>query len=170
MAKDAEKPDAPRPAAPAAAPSIMSLVMAMGVLTVLSLGAGGMFGLQVMTRLGRPAEAAKAEAPAPDAKSGRLAAKVSLHALPPIVTNLASPERAWIRVEASLLVEGEASDAKALSASVTEDTIAYLRTLSLPLIEGASGLLHLREDLNERARVRSAGKVREVIVHTLIVE
>ena len=51
-----------------------------------------------------------------------------------------------------------------------KDTVAYLRTLSLPLIEGASGLLHLREDLNDRARIRSGGKVRDLIIHTLIVE
>jgi hypothetical protein len=30
--------------------------------------------------------------------------------------------------------------------------------------------LHLREDLNDRARVRSGGKVRDIIVHALIVE
>ncbi len=57
-----------------------------------------------------------------------------------------------------------------LAATITEDIVAYLRTVSLAQIEGASGFQHLREDLNDRARVRSGGKVRELIIHTLIVE
>lgn len=155
------------PPSPAGGPSIMSFIIAMLVLTGLSVGAGGMFGLQVLSRVSHPAPAAKASG---ETRKGRFSEKATLHALAPIVTNLASPERTWIRLEASIVIDGEGVDAKGMSAIITEDTVAYLRTLSLPLIEGSSGLLHLREDLNERARVRSGGKVRDVIVHTLIVE
>ena len=75
-----------------------------------------------------------------------------------------------VRLEASIVLDGESPDAKGLAAAITEDAIGYLRTLSLPLMEGSSGLLHLREDLNDRARIRSGGKVRDLIIHTLIVE
>jgi flagellar FliL protein len=105
-----------------------------------------------------------------EARKTRYSEKISVHALPPIVTNLASPERAWIRIEASLVTEDDSGEAKANAVKVAEDTVAYLRTLSLPMIEGASGLLHLREDLLERARLRTNGKVQDLIVHTLIVE
>lgn len=147
----------------------MSFIMALAVLTGLSVGAGGMFGLQVLSKVGKPPPP-KAETPAAEVRKGRFSDKAALHALSPIITNLASPERTWIRLEASIVLDGEGLDAKLLAASITEDTVAYLRTLSLPLIEGASGLLHLREDLNDRARVRSGGKVRDLIVHTLILE
>jgi flagellar FliL protein len=161
---------APTAAAPAAGPTLVSMIMAMAVLTGLSVGAGGMFGLQVLSKIGRqPPPAIKAEAKAGEGAKGRFSEKVSLHALTPIVTNLASPEHTWIRLEASIVIDGE-GDAKGLAATITEDTVAYLRTLSLPLIEGASGLLHLREELNDRARIRSGGKVRDLIIHTLIVE
>jgi flagellar FliL protein len=30
--------------------------------------------------------------------------------------------------------------------------------------------LHLREDLNERARLRSGGKVRELVIQSLVLE
>lgn len=134
------------------------------------MGAGGMFGLQLASKLARPASSA----PAGEAKHGEAAkgryASAAVHALPPIVTNLASPERTWVRLEASIVLDEESSEGKALVAAIAEDTTAYLRTLSLPLMEGASGLLHLREDLNDRARIRSGGKVRDMIVHTLIVE
>jgi flagellar FliL protein len=146
----------------------MSMIIGMVVLTGLSLGAGGMFGLTVLSKGTPPMP--KAEQKAGDGPKLRYSEKATLHQLSPIVTNLASPEKAWIRLEASVVVEGEGIDVKALSATITEDTVAYLRTLSLPLIEGASGYLHLREDLNERVRVRTAGKIREMIVHTLIVE
>lgn len=170
MAKAAEATEAPPGAAPAAGPSVVSLIVAMVVLTGLSVGAGGMFGLQVLSKFAKPPPAAKVETPAGDVRKGRFSDKAALLALSPIITNLASPERTWIRLEASLVIDGEGADARALSATITEDTVAYLRTLSLPLIEGASGLLHLREDLNDRARVRSGGKVRDLIIHTLIVE
>ncbi|NJO33138.1 MAG: flagellar basal body-associated FliL family protein [Rhodospirillales bacterium] len=147
----------------------MSLIMGMAVLTGLSVGAGGMFGLQVLSKAGRPPPPVKTETKAGESLKGRFSEKAALYALAPIITNLASPERTWIRLEASIVIDGE-GDAKGLAATVTEDTVAYLRTLSLPLIEGASGLLHLREDLNDRARIRSGGKVRDLIIHTLIVE
>jgi flagellar FliL protein len=164
---EAPPDEAPPPPPPAAGPSLMSFIVAMLVLTGLSVGAGGMFGLQVLSRIAHQPPAAKAPA---ETRKGRFSDKASLHALSPIVTNLASPERTWIRLEASIVIDAEAVDAKALAAAITEDTVAYLRTLSLPLIEGASGILHLREDLNDRVRVRSGGKVRDMIVHTLIVE
>lgn len=162
-------PEAAPPAPPAGGPSLMSFIMAMAVLTGLSIGAGGMFGLQVLSKAGHQPPV-KAETPAGEGRKGRFSDKAALHALSPIITNLASSERTWIRLEASIVLDGEGLDAKLLAASITEDTVAYLRTLSLPMLEGASGMLHLREDLNDRARVRSGGKVRDLIVHTLIVE
>jgi flagellar FliL protein len=48
--------------------------------------------------------------------------------------------------------------------------VAYLRTVPLAQIEGPSGFLHLREDLNERARIRSGGKVKELVVQSLMLE
>ncbi|MBX9589508.1 MAG: flagellar basal body-associated FliL family protein [Hyphomonadaceae bacterium] len=168
MAKPAAAPDAPQ--APAAGPTVASLIMAMVVLTGLSVGVGGMFGLQVLSKIGRQPPASKTDTKGGEAVKGRFSDKATLHALSPIVTNLASPERTWIRLEASIVIDGEGVEAKGLAASITEDTIAYLRTLSLPLIEGASGLLHLREELNDRTRIRSGGKVRDLIIHTLIVE
>jgi flagellar protein FliL len=171
MAKSAAAPDPPSAAASSSGPSLMSLIMAMAVLTGLSIGAGGMFGLQILAKIGRqPPPAAKSDAKAGETPKGRFSEKAMLHPLSPIVTNLASPEKTWIRIEASIVLEGDGAEAKALATAITEDTVAYLRTLSLPLLEGASGLLHLREDLNDRARIRSSGKVRDLVIHTLIVE
>ncbi len=158
----------PEAQAAPAGPSLLSLILAMTVLTGLSLGAGGLFGLQVLSRVGKHAPPAKTEVV--EERKARFSDKATLFALSPIVTNVASPERTWIRIEASIVLDGESADAKGLAAAITEDTVAYLRTLSLPLIEGSSGLLHFREDLNDRVRIRSGGKVRDLIIHTMLVE
>ena len=91
--------------------------------------------------------------------------------LPPIVTNLASPERTWIRLEASLVVDGDqTAEANVLVAQIAEDIVAFLRTVALVQIQGASGFQHLREDLNDRVPVRSGGKVRDLVIQSMIVE
>ena len=74
-------------------------------------------------------------------------------------------------MEASVITEQlNEEEASILAARVGEDVVAYLRTLSPAQIEGARGLQYLREDLNERAAIRSSGKVRELIIETLVVQ
>lgn len=150
---------------------MMVFLLAVGVLTGLAIGAGGMFGLQVSSKLEKKVVAAKAEPTGAQSVKGRFTEGANLRTLGPIVTNLASPDRTWIRLEASILTDGDLGpDGNALTASITEDMIAFLRTVSLAQIEGASGYQHLREDLNDRIRIRGGSKVRDLIIHTLIVE
>ncbi|WP_052763752.1 flagellar basal body-associated FliL family protein [Microvirga massiliensis] len=56
------------------------------------------------------------------------------------------------------------------ASEIRQDTLAYLRTVSLAQIQGPSGLLHLREDLNERVQIRSKGAVKELVIQALIVQ
>ena len=57
-----------------------------------------------------------------------------------------------------------------LVAQIAEDIIAFLRTVTLVQIQGASGFQHLREDLNDRVRVRSGGKIRDLVIQSMIIE
>jgi flagellar FliL protein len=57
-----------------------------------------------------------------------------------------------------------------IAGEIRQDVLAYLRTLSLAQIQGPSGLLHLREDLNERVKLRSKGVIQELVLETLIVQ
>lgn len=98
-------------------------------------------------------------------------AHARLRGLKPLVTNLAAPQEAWIRLQAALvLAEGNIEDVNVLASHIEEDIVAYLRTLTIAQIEGAVGLQHLREDLNERVRMRSKGVVREVILESLVIQ
>ena len=81
-----------------------------------------------------------------------------LRKISPVVTNLAAPAGAWIRMEASVVTDQlNDEEANVLVAQLGEDIVSYLRTVSPAQIEGARGLQYLREDLNERAAsVRAA--------------
>ena len=88
--------------------------------------------------------------------------------LQPLTTNLAYPSDKWIRLEVSLIFRDRPDVATA--EAIHQDLMAYLRTLSLQEIEGARGFEHLRNDLQERARLRSKGRVTQLMIRTFVVE
>lgn len=96
--------------------------------------------------------------------------------LQPITTNLAGQPAAWIRLEASVVLGGEdepkekSSEEVEMLRLINEDVVAYLRTLTVAQIQGPSGFQSLREDLDERVRIRSEGKVTELIVQSMVLE
>lgn len=139
------------------------------VLTLVALAAGGLAGLQLMDAAERAAEAQRNASARPVASA--FTANARLRRLNPVVTNLAEPASVWARVEASMVTDSlSEEEASLLGARITEDVVAYLRSVSLPQLEGARGLQYLREDLNERAALRSGGKVRELIIETLVLQ
>lgn len=180
MAKPDAKADKPEPAADSRSvppkSSAVGFIAAMLVLTGIAIGFGGLMGLQLVGRVEQAAESGTPPSRAPAASAGpvlkdRYPNGVGLRPLTPIVTNLAHPDKTWIRLEALLVMEGEQTpEAGTLSAQIAEDIVAFLRTVSLAQIQGASGFQHLREDLNDRVRVRSGGKVRDLVVQSLIIE
>ncbi|GAA0771088.1 flagellar basal body-associated FliL family protein [Roseibium denhamense] len=94
-----------------------------------------------------------------------------LQSLEPIVTNLSSPKETWIRVQASILFDTEVDEGTAvLKKKIEDDFMSYMRTLTLAHLEGGIGLQHLREDLTERAKTRTNGKVHEVILESVVIQ
>ena len=147
----------------------MRLIAAIVALTLIAIGAGAVAGLQLLATAERAAEARKNAAPPPIASS--YADSARLRKLSPIVTNLAAPANNWARVEASIVTESMSEeDAGVLAAHICEDIVTYLRSASVTQFEGARGLQHLRDDLSERANIRSSGKVRELIIETLVIQ
>lgn len=176
MAKKAESKD-DKAAPPKKGGGVMSTVLAMVIITGLGVGAGGLFGIQAAQKLGphaKPAPPPPAhDAHAADHKDDKDKNKEKkkgpqLVALPNMVTNLASPEKVWIRIEASAMIEAE--NPEKLAAELAEDIVAYLRTMTLDQVQGASGYQYMKEDLDERARLRGQGKVRDLVLQSFIVE
>jgi flagellar protein FliL len=171
MAAEPTTPNNDEPAAAAAVskpPSLLVFLGGMLILTGFATGAGGLLGVQLVARL---APVHTSETAAGQSFKGRYAENATLKALPPIVTNLASPSNTWVRLEASIVIDrAPDGEPNALLAGVAEDFVAFLRTVSLQQIEGPSGFQNLREDLGDRLRVRTGGKARELVIQGFIVE
>jgi flagellar FliL protein len=149
--------------------NVTRLIAAIMALTLFAIGAGTVAGLQLLAAAERVADAKKSAPPPPIASS--YAGTARLRKLSPIVTNLGTPANNWARVEASMVTDSmNDEDAGILAAHISEDIVTYLRTASASQFEGARGLQHFRDDLTDRANVRSSGKVRELIIETLVIQ
>jgi flagellar protein FliL len=148
----------------------MRWIAVLAVLGALAAAIGGLLGMHLV-RTAEMVAGAQTKTLGERPTSMKYAGNARLLKLVPMVTNLADPPSSWARIEASLVIENvKQEEAGVLAAQIGQDVIGYLRTVSLPQLEGARGLQYLREDLNERASLRSAGKVRELIIETLVVQ
>jgi flagellar FliL protein len=147
----------------------MQWLVVLLLLTAMSAGAGALSSLHLLSTVQRIADSQKEVPEQPVASAFKASAR--LRKISPVVTNLATPVGAWIRMEGSVITDPlNEEEASVLIARLGEDIVSYLRTVSPAQIEGARGLQYLREDLNERAAIRSGGKVRELIIETLVVQ
>ncbi|NDW07065.1 flagellar basal body-associated FliL family protein [Jiella pacifica] len=162
---------------------MMPTIIAVTVVTLIAAGAGS--GIGMMLTSSAPAPVAPAPAPEPDAhKEGEDHGEaksdietaheemvpLQLIELKPVLTNIYSPEDAWLRIEASLVVKQDGTlNGEVLAAEVEADTLAFLRSVQLAQVEGSRGLLHLRDDLRERAKLRSTAVV-DYLIRTMVAE
>lgn len=107
-------------------------------------------------------------APAGHATKSGLPADLTVTDISPITTNLLDPPDTWIRMELSLAFDGEPDPG--IAEEVHQDILAYVHTIKLYNLRGGSGFQHLMEDLNERAAIRSEGRVKRVLVRSFILE
>lgn len=152
-----------------------SLVIQLGLLVGLTAIAGGMGWVSGGFLTGGKSEAG---AHAPSGDHGKAKdeghekdphASDTIVTLPAITTNIASPPDIWVRMEVSL-VFAEPPQPPDLPATLSQDLISYVRTVKMHEIEGASGFRHLKENLEERAAIRSDGQVKQVLIRTLLFE
>lgn len=151
----------------AKAPGKANLIVTIAALTVFAAVGGGVSGKLIMARL-RPAAATPTTEQAPPLP---YASDVEVKELPAIVTNLASPPEMRVRMQVSIVYAKKGvENPSVLIARINDDLVAFVKTLTVRQIQGASGLQNLREDLTERASVRSQGMVREVVIESLVVQ
>lgn len=151
-------------------PSFVIQIAMLAAMTVAALGVGWMSGSYLKSSEAPPkpakldhsqkAEEKKAEKPA--------AAGPVLTDLAPITTNLAAPEDVWVRMELSIVYD--APQPVETTEAIHQDLLAFLRTLKMYQVEGASGYQHLKADLQERAAIRSNGHAKDVLIKTLLFE
>lgn len=97
------------------------------------------------------------------------AATTTLFNLAPITTNLAAPSDIWARMEVTVQFDAPPADPTIVD-MIHQDLLSFMRTVKMHQIEGASGILHLKADLEDRASVRSDGHVKHVFIRTLLFE
>lgn len=144
----------------------------MIALTLVAAAGGGGFGLYLTSQakliLGKDGKQAKetAEVAGPPHISN-----ADVRDLPPIITNLSQPSDTWVRLHAAIVFDPTSVEKpEIMAAEISNDILGFMQTLSLAQLSGASGLQHLREDLNDRAVVRSAGRVHELVIESVVVQ
>ena len=146
----------------------MKTVLSFTIATILAGAAGFLEGRQVYHLIADALDQdrkTESQIPAPKPKVATM-----IRELKPSVTNLAAPPGAWVRLEAAILSDVADAELDRLAGEIATDTLAFLRTLSASDLAGAEGLRHLREDLGERAAIRSGRRVRELIIETMVVQ
>lgn len=162
-----------------------AFVIALVLLAVIGAGAGAGFSLMFFSADATPHEAASdkrhlqivqgatkhGEAKDEGTHGTAETSKVQIANLDPILVTLAGPQRSWARLELGIILEGASTpDDAILLKSMTEDIMAFMRTVPLVHVETAAGVEYLREDIEEIARLRSKGRARSIILRSLVVE
>jgi len=161
----------PSPSRQPSKEGVKSLLLTLGLLTLLSALVGGGFGLSIVSNIEQRVEEKYKALPQKNMDQSPYVGDIAIKKLAPVVTNLAGSETDWIRLEASIVYKaGLEFNPDVTVAETRQDILAYLRTISLAQIQGPSGLLHVREDLNERVKLRSKGLIQELVLETLVVQ
>jgi len=161
---------------------LLPTIIAVVVITAVAGGGGALVGSLLGSSA--PVPAAEAAEPAHEepksdghgAESSDIAEAeesqlpLQLIELKPVLTNIQSPADAWLRIEASLVVQNDGTiEPEVLAAEIEADTLAFLRSVQLAQVEGSRGLLHLRDDLRHRAKLRSPAVV-DYLIRTMVAE
>ncbi len=144
-------------------PSIVALIGVVAVLTLIAAGGGWFLGGQL----------GLAEAANPEGEKQATAAEMptgSVVPLKPILTNIKIPQDVWIRLEAGVVARPGEKVSDELAATVAGDFTAFMRTVNLMQLRGPAGIEYLRTDLQERAVMRSEGKIEKVYIWALVME
>ena len=91
--------------------------------------------------------------------------------VPSIIVDLDGEPRKKIRLDLSLdpLAHGDPKTGS-LKNEVREDVIAYLKGLKVTDIQGVRGFQNLREQLDDRAKIRGRGAILGLLIGGLVIE
>lgn len=150
-------------------PSLLLQVALLTGLSVVAIGIGwgsGLYLTSTQPRINAETETETVKAAVTNLAEAQQAMGVVY--LEPITTNLAGPTGTWVRLELALVFDTEPD--MMMAQTIHQDLLAYLRTVKIHQVEGASGFQHLRSDIEERASIRSDGAVKSILIRTLLFE
>lgn len=145
--------------------------MAVAIAVLIGIAGGGAFGYFVAPAGTQPAtSSAVAEAEPPTPLPGRFPDDALELPLAPIIVELATEPRTRVRLDLSLIAAHGTPEGSALKSEVREDVIAFLKGLSLADIQGVRGFQNLREQLDDRAKIRGRGAILGLLIGGLVLE
>ncbi len=158
--------------APAKKSGAGGIVMALLAVSVLGGGAGAGFGYLKAQERAEIAERPVVEDPSrSQLRALAWREDTAVARLEPVVTNLARPAGSRVRIQGAMVFDTEVvSDVERLRASVSQDILAFMRTVGLGELRGASALNHLRDDLNANVRASTDGAVIEILIEQLVIQ
>ncbi|WP_423415970.1 flagellar basal body-associated FliL family protein [Hyphomicrobium sp. B1] len=166
MAKDKRKKDESN-----AGGGIGGFVIAALIAIVLGAGGGGAYGYLLMPDVAPQNSGPTDKAPPPAGPTaGRFPGDAIELAIPSVITDLNSEPAVRARLDVSIIVVHGTPQTTTLLGEVREDVIAYLKGLSLADIQGVRGFQNLREQLDDRARVRGRGAILGLLIGGLVLE
>jgi len=141
------------------------------VALVLGAGSGGASGYFLMPDAAPSNSSPHNEQPAPTAPvAGRFPEDAIELAVPSIITDLDTSSKVRARLDVSIIVAHGTPETTTLLGEVREDVIAYLKGLTLDDIQGVRGFQNLREQLDDRARIRGRGAILGLLIGGLVFE
>ena len=152
-----------------------NLVVVILVLTLMGVGCGAGFGIFVLKSKPRGVAATAVKLPEKETAShlpltSRYPAEAVELALDPIISSIGPNDKTKMRLEASMIVNKSGASSPFLKKEVTEDIVAFLRSVSMEDISGSRGFQNLREDLDDLAQVRGRGAVYGILISGFVVE
>jgi len=144
---------------------LISILLAI----LIGLGGGAAFGY--LGGVGDPASPAKATAAESSAPSaGRFPNDALEIQVPAIIVQLKGEPKTNVRLDLSIIAAHGTAESGTLKSEIREDVIAFLEGLNVSDIQGVRGFQNLREQLDDRAKIRGRGAVLGLLIGGLILE
>lgn len=171
MAQDLAKRD---DGAPASAGGTGDVMKAMVAAIFLGVGGGAAFGYLAVPEAAPEklvaAAAIESENEKMPLKNGRFPRDAIEISIPSIIVDLKGEPKTRVRLDVSIVAAHGTSDAGPLKGEVREDVISYLKGLTVGEIQGVRGFQNLREQLDDRAKVRGRGAILGLLIGGLVIE
>jgi flagellar FliL protein len=143
------------------------------VLMAVLIGAVGGLGFGYFGEMAKPFAAGKdvAESTEPQRRPiGRFPKDALEISVPSIIVQLKGEPKTSVRLDVSVIAAHGTPETSALKSEIREDVIAYLEGLTVADIEGVRGFQNLRQQLDDRAKIRGRGSVLGILIGGLILE
>lgn len=138
---------------------------------LIGVGGGGAFGY--FSGIAEPTSPAKTAAERADASapsSGRFPNDALEIQVPAIIVQLKGEPTTNVRLDLSIIAAHGTAESGTLKSEIREDVIAFLEGLNVADIQGVRGFQNLREQLDDRAKIRGRGAVLGLLIGGLILE